>query len=135
MTAVLISGFDGLYGACVCHVERSRDISRYFRNCQRLYSFVSRLSRHYPRGTTVHVARPTRSIPPLRSERQINRRLAQAPLQLHRLIIPKQSFTTTTIDRIGQAVIRPSRVKAENSARYCRLSSTPKKSLLNLWNA
>ena len=51
-----------------CHVERSRDISYYFRNNDRLNSFVSRLSRRFPRGATVHVARPTRSIPRLRSE-------------------------------------------------------------------
>ena len=55
-------------GLFSCHVERSRDISYYFRNNDRLNSFVSRLSRRFPRGATVHVARPTRSIPRLRSE-------------------------------------------------------------------
>src|SRR5207237_9842229 len=33
-------------------------------------SFVSRLCRRYPRGATVYVAHPGRSIPRLRSERQ-----------------------------------------------------------------
>ena len=36
-------------------------------NSKRLNSFVSRLSRRYPRGITFHVARPARSIPRLRS--------------------------------------------------------------------
>jgi len=34
-------------------------------------SFVSRLSRRYPRSATVYVARPRRSIPRLRSEWQV----------------------------------------------------------------
>jgi hypothetical protein len=46
-------------------VETSLDISL---QAIRLDSFVSRLSRRFPRGATVHVARPTRSIPRLRSE-------------------------------------------------------------------
>src|ERR1700736_2821753 len=52
-----------------CHVERSRT-SLTISEITRLNSFVSRLSRRYPRGATVHVARPTRSIPRLRSELQ-----------------------------------------------------------------
>src|SRR6266699_3132775 len=56
-------------GVCVSvtssGVETSLDISE---NCKRLNSFVSRLSHRYPRGPTVHLARPTRSIPRLRSE-------------------------------------------------------------------
>ncbi len=43
-------------------VETSLDIS-VSENSKRLNSFISRVSRRYPRGVTVHVARPARSIP------------------------------------------------------------------------
>jgi len=56
--------------ALPCRAERQsgsdRDISKHF--WDRLNSLISQFSRRYRRGFTVHVARPTRSIPPLRSE-------------------------------------------------------------------
>jgi hypothetical protein len=54
----------------LCHVDRSGDISRYSRFQKQLEIELVRLPplSPLPRGMSVHVARPTRAIPRLRSE-------------------------------------------------------------------